>query len=216
MLLDCGCTALVSMRRYGIEPNSIATVIISHLHGDHFGGLPFFLSEARHLSRRRDPLLIAGPAGTAARLEAATEVFYPGSFQAAAQAFPLEILELAPGCTRAAGAALVTPFEALHPSGAPSFILRVEVGGRIITYTGDTAWTEALIEAARGADLLIAEAFTFDRTLNNHLSHAVLAAQRERLGAAQIVLTHLGPQTLARLDEVQFAVASDGAVFSLG
>ncbi len=214
-LLDCGCTALVSMRRFEVDPNHIAAVFLSHLHGDHFGGLPFYIMDARHVSRRREPLLIAGPAGTAARLEAAMETLFPGSSRVE-RAFTVEVLELEPGRAYPVGAASVTPFEALHPSGAPSLVLRVEVEGKVIVYTGDTAWTGTLVEAARGADLLIAEAYTFDQELKNHLSHAVLAAQREHLEATRIVLTHLGPQTLARLEEVQFAVAADGAEFSVG
>ncbi|MFZ5435352.1 MAG: MBL fold metallo-hydrolase [Bacillota bacterium] len=90
------------------------------------------------------------------------------------------------------------------------------VEGKVIAYTGDTAWTDTLIEASWRADLLIADAYTIDRELKNHLSHAVLTARKERLGASKIVLTHLGPETLARLEEVEFPVAADGAEFDVG
>ena len=42
-LIDCGASSLIAMRKYGIDPNRIDTVFISHLHGDHFGGLPFLI-----------------------------------------------------------------------------------------------------------------------------------------------------------------------------
>lgn len=213
-LLDCGCTALVSMRRFGVDPNSITAVILSHLHGDHYGGLPFFILEAQHVSKRRDPLLIAGPAGTAARVEAAMEVLFPGSSRVE-RAFAMEVIELEPGRSSPVGAAEVTPFAVLHPSGAPALALRVAVAGKVIAYSGDTAWTETLPDASRGADLFIAEAYTFERELKNHLSHAILAAQKENLGAKKIVLTHMGQDTLSRLAEVKFPAASDGAEFSV-
>src|SRR5579864_4417433 len=40
VLIDCGASSLIAMRQRGVDPNAIALVVISHLHGDHFGGLP--------------------------------------------------------------------------------------------------------------------------------------------------------------------------------
>ncbi len=214
-LLDCGCTALVSMRGLDVDPNGITAVFLSHLHGDHFGGLPFFILNAQLVSNRRHPLVVAGPAGTAARLEAAMEVLFPGSSRVE-RAFPLEVIELTPGRTTEVGTVAVTPFEVLHPSGAPALALRVMVERKVIVYTGDTAWTDILIEASRGADLLIAEAYTFDRELKNHLSHATISSRKHELGASRIILTHLGPEMLERLDEAEFTVAEDGAEFHVG
>ncbi len=92
-LIDCGATAMVAMRRFGVDPATIDRVFLSHLHGDHFGGLPFLLLEAQHVSRRRRPLTIVGPAGTRERLLAAQEALFPGSSRTAWR-FPLEFVEL--------------------------------------------------------------------------------------------------------------------------
>jgi ribonuclease BN (tRNA processing enzyme) len=64
ILLDCGASSLVALHAAGVDLAAIDGVIISHLHGDHFGGLPFFLLDAQFLTRRDRPLLIAGPPGT--------------------------------------------------------------------------------------------------------------------------------------------------------
>ena len=40
VLIDCGASAPVALRARSIDPNSIDAVILSHLHGDHFGGIP--------------------------------------------------------------------------------------------------------------------------------------------------------------------------------
>src|SRR5262245_35726680 len=66
-LIDCGASSLVAMKRCGTRPVDIQHILISHLHGDHFGGLPFFLLDAQ-FSKRETPLLIAGPPGTQARV----------------------------------------------------------------------------------------------------------------------------------------------------
>ncbi len=46
MLIDCGATSLTALKAAAIEPNEIGSVALTHLHGDHFGGLPFSSSTA--------------------------------------------------------------------------------------------------------------------------------------------------------------------------
>ena len=82
----------------------------------------------------------------------------------------------------------------------------------MLTYTGDTEWTEALVEAGRGADLLIAEALVFERRLKFHLDYASLKANLARIGARRVILTHLGPDMLAHQGEVAEEIAEDGLV----
>ncbi len=151
-LIDCGASSLIAMRHFGVAPDSIDMVLLTHLHGDHFGGLPFFILEAQLVSRRSRPLRVAGPPGTRVRLHAAMEVLFPGS-AAAARKFETEVTELEPERPRELGPVTVTPYPARHFAGDPAYHLRVEVAGRTVTYSGDTGWSEALIPAARYADL---------------------------------------------------------------
>jgi ribonuclease BN (tRNA processing enzyme) len=78
-LVDCGASSMIAMRKFGVDPNTIRAVLISHLHGDHFGGLPFLILDAQLVSRRTVPLTIAGPPGLRDRLMDAMENFFPGS-----------------------------------------------------------------------------------------------------------------------------------------
>lgn len=66
VLVDCGTTSLSALKRLGLDPGEIAAVFVSHLHGDHSGGLPFLILDGQ-FSRRTKPLTIAGPPGTARR-----------------------------------------------------------------------------------------------------------------------------------------------------
>jgi len=105
---------------------------------------------------------------------------------------------------------LVASYEVVHPSGAPALALRVTADDKVVTYSGDTEWTDALLEAAGGADLFICEAYTFDKPLKYHLDYRTLMAHREALGAKRVVLTHLGPEMLARAADANLECASDG------
>ena len=70
LLLDCGASSLPALKAQGVDPNAIDGVMLSHLHGDHFGGVVFLVMDGHFLSRRTRPLLIAGPPGTRERLDA--------------------------------------------------------------------------------------------------------------------------------------------------
>jgi ribonuclease BN (tRNA processing enzyme) len=212
-LLDCGASALVGAKRAGVDPGRIGWVVLSHLHGDHFGGVPFLVLDGQ-FSRRERPLVVAGPRGTPARVTQAMEVLFPGS-STAPRWFATELVELVPRVPTAVGPLAVTAFPVEHTSGAPSLALRVEWHGRVVAYSGDTEWCETLVEAGRGADLLVCEAYTFERRIRYHLDHATLATHLGRIGARRVVLTHLGPEMLARRAEAAAPCADDGLVVDL-
>ena len=95
VLLDCGASSLIAMKRFGVEPDTIDAVLITHLHGDHFGGLPFMVLDAQ-FSRRERPLTVAGPPGLEVRVRAAMEALFAGS-SATRQRFDLRFVELVAG-----------------------------------------------------------------------------------------------------------------------
>ena len=214
-LIDCGATAMISLRRFAVDPNAIGAILISHLHGDHFGGLPFLLLDARFVSRREAPLVIAGPPGLARRLEAAMEALFPGSW-AQARSFPLDLIELEPlQPTRLDEGLTVTGHEVVHPSGAPALGLRVACDGKVIAFTGDTEWTENLIALGRDADLLIGECYSFEQSVPAHLNYALWRRMAPEIGARRLVLTHMSSGMLERLGEVEVETAHDGLAITL-
>jgi ribonuclease BN (tRNA processing enzyme) len=213
-LIDCGASSLVAMRGLGIAPNDIGLILLSHLHGDHFGGLPFFILDAQFVSRRTEPLVIAGPPTTGERLRRAMEVMFPGSADAE-RAFALEVVELEAERPRRLQGVSVTPFAVRHPSGAPAFALRVEAAGKVLAYSGDTEWTDSLIPAARGSDLFIAEAYFYEKRVPAHLDFLTLSDHLDQLETNRLVITHMSEDMLARADGVDCEAAADGKVIEL-
>jgi ribonuclease BN (tRNA processing enzyme) len=216
-LIDCGATSLVALRRFGVDPDALAGVVVSHLHGDHFGGLPFLILDAQYVSRRARPLVLAGPAGLEARLQALTEAMFPGAW-GKERGFPLVFVELSPR-TPARIEALgieVTGYEVSHPSGAPSLALRIAREERVLAFTGDTEWVDALLEAGAGADLVIAECSRFDPPAPYHLDYRTLRRRWPEFGAKRLVLTHMSEAMLARLAEIDVEAAHDGLEITLG
>ena len=211
-LIDCGATAMVAIRKYDVDPNSIGTIILSHLHADHFGGLPSFILDAQLVSRRARPLHIIGPQGLRARLDALMEAHFPGS-SGVQRKFAIEVQELLPEVRTNVGSPDLnaTGYIVSHPSGTPSLALRVECDGKILAYTGDTEWVDALIKTGHQADILIAECYTYERKVRFHLDYATLREKLPLIGARRVILTHMSPEMLSRCGELrEHEAASDG------
>jgi ribonuclease BN (tRNA processing enzyme) len=212
IVVDCGASAPVALKAHKIDFNHVDGVVLSHLHGDHFGGLPFLLIDAQLLGRRERPLLIAGPPGTRARIDAALEVFFPKS-SGMKWRFPWQVQEIELNCeTQVLGHSVLTT-EVIHQSGAPSTALRLSDGDKTFAYSGDTEWTDALLPIAAEADLFICECYAYEGRISGHMTWDILKARLPDLRARKVMATHMSPAILARLDEVRAAgvlAAEDG------
>jgi ribonuclease BN (tRNA processing enzyme) len=217
LLVDCGASSLVALKTRGLDHGRVDGIILSHLHGDHFGGLPFLLLDAQFLSRRERPLLIAGPPGTRARLDALLEVFFPAS-TANKWRFPWSVMEIEPGRPAEVLGHAVTTIEVVHNSGAPSTAVRLSDGNALFAYSGDTEWTEALVTVAAGAGLFVIECYGYAGRIAGHVSWEILNPRLPDLRAKRIMITHMNPTVLAHVDEIRAAgveIAEDGKVVEL-
>lgn len=194
-LIDCGASSLIAMRKFGVDPNSIDAVVISHLHGDHFAGLVFMLIDAQLGSKRDRPLVIVGPETLAKRLSDTMECLFPGSTGMTPR-FDLRIDAFEDETEWAWGPVTVKPFRVKHFCGAPPYALRVACGGKTVTYTGDTEWVDALVPAARDADLCIAEAFYRAKQMKFHLNFETLVSHLDAIRPKHLVLTHMSRDML--------------------
>ena len=212
--IDFGTSSLIALAQQGIAPNSIDAILLTHLHGDHCGGVPFLLIDAMLAAKRQRPLTIAGPRDLQRRLAEIREALFPGS-HVMTPSFPLQWIELPEGRPHPVLDLNVTARPARHTRETNPTSLRVEVGDKVIAYSGDTEWTDDLAAVARGADLFIAECYFYDKPIKWHLTYPTLAAHRAELGATRVILTHMSREMLAHVDTVPEECASDGLVVTL-
>jgi len=187
LLLDLGNGALGALHRYA-DPLAVDAVVLSHLHADHCLDLcGYYVLRKYHPDGAQPRIPVWGPTGTAARLARAYD------------------LSPTPGMTREFdfrafdGAFRVGPFEieptpVAHPVDA--YALRVTVGERTLTYSGDSAVCAELDRAADRADLFLVEASFVDGADNPpdvHLTGREAGETAARAGAARVVLTHVPP-----------------------
>ena len=216
-LIDCGASTHVALNARGIDPNTIDAIILSHLHGDHFAGIPFLLLYGQFLNPRDLPLLIFGPPGSRERINALAETCFPRAMKNTWR-FPWSVTEIPVGMPADVLGLDVVSAEVVHFSGAPSTALRISDGAKTFSYSGDTQWTEALLPIARGADLFIVECYDYDRELTGHMNWTTISGRLKDFGARRVMLTHMNPTMLAKVDEAKAAgvlVAEDGLSLDL-
>jgi ribonuclease BN (tRNA processing enzyme) len=216
-LIDFGAGSIVSWKKLGLQFDAVDIVVISHLHGDHFGGLPFLLLDCQFVRRRTRPLTFIGPPTFKARLDAALELFFPGA-SGTTWSFPWTVKEIVPGGDiQLAGFSLET-HRVFHPAGGMSTGVRINDGRSTVAYSGDTAFTTALFELSAGADLFLCECSSGDAPTPYHIDWPTLKANLQGFSAKRMVLTHMGESAFALRAEMEHAgliIANDGQVFEL-
>ena len=214
-LIDCGATSLVSMNRLAINRNDIDTILITHFHADHIGGLPFFILEANYVTKRTQPLTVAGPPGLKARVPEVMECGFPGT-KDLSLSFALNFKELQIGKPSEVGHVRVTPYHVVHDDRAgPCLGFRFEVEGKVIAFSGDTEWTDRVIDIGHEADLFICEAYTRDKPIATHMALSSLEQHLPQIKPKRLILTHMSNDMLTRRGEVSYETAEDGMIVKL-
>ena len=214
-LIDCGSSSVVGMNKLAIDRNAVSTIFITHFHADHVGGLPFFILEANYVLKRKSALTIAGPPGLKARYAEIMDSAYPGTAKLQLS-FPLALHEVEIGKRNEIGGVRVTPFRVVHDERAgPCLGYRCELEGKTVAYSGDTQWTDSVIDIGRKADLFICEAYTRDKPITSHMALSSLEKHLDEIKPKRLILTHMSNDMLARRAEVPFESAEDGMMVEL-
>ena len=210
ILLDCGASVMIALKKQHLSGADVDIILITHLHGDHFGGLPFFICEIIAMGNRKKPLTIIGPAATEERARQALEIFFPGvSVQ---EDTPVTFLTYVPKQMLEFQSLQITAYEAIHSPATNPHSLRLEIENTVIAYSGDTEWSDTLIDMSMNADLFICEASTWNTPVKHHLSVQTVMAQLHRIHAKRTVLTHLGDEALRHVNDIPLTIATDGMI----
>ena len=124
LTIDFGASSLIGLRREAIDPNSIDVIVLTHLHGDHCGGIPFLLLDAMLSAKRARPLTIVGPENTRAHLQRVQEAMFPGS-QVMAPKFELHYKEVSPKTQLALADVKIDTVEARHTRETNPLAVRI-------------------------------------------------------------------------------------------
>lgn len=214
ILLDCGASLLPAAETAGLDVSGIEAISFTHAHGDHISGWPFLRLYYQFIKPRTAPLALTGPPGVDRVLEQITPLFYP-ELDSRPPDFEMTFHTVSDGSVVTVGDAEITAVAVTHQQDHPAVGYRVSWGGRTVAFSGDASWCDGLKRLAAGADLFICECCNMENPIPVHLSYSQLEANAKSLTCGQLILTHCGPDVLARQDELAWPVAYDGLVIEL-
>ena len=213
-LIDCGATSLMALKINGISTAEIDSIIISHFHGDHFGGLPFLMIDAFFEEHRTKTLQIVGPPGVEARVIASLQNLYPG-INAAKFSYQLQFTEFSLSEQIRVGNLHVQAFEVVHAPESLPHAVKIKIEDKTIAFSGDTGWVDNLPQIASGADLFICESNFYDTEIDMHLNYLRIQEAKPDLDCGKLILNHLGTEMLTNLEKVSLDCAHDGMKIQL-
>ncbi len=211
-LIDCGATVLSGLKQHGLKVQDIDVILITHFHGDHYGGLPFFLLDYARLAPDRR-LTIVSPPGAKQRVQQLLDLLYPGSLSL--NQLNLEWIGYEPHQLVQTPYLSVQTYPVVHVAAAIPSAFRISLQGKIISYSGDTEWTPSLVELAKDADLFICQCNFYDSKKKGHLDYQTLQSHLPELSCKRLWLTHFDEEMLANLDRVELSCAAEGKQISL-
>ncbi len=208
ILLDAGPSVVSQLYRAGIHMLDIETVVLTHSHGDHTLGFPYYVFNcfAERLGKRSGPSdipVIALRHVFQGVMEMLAFCYPPGHFPG----FNFENWEASPDS--------VSEFEIQRgrvktvpvTHTVPNIGVRVEAGGLSVTFSSDTVYDERLISLAKGSHMLVHEAFALGdmaelaaQTKHSTAEEAGRAARDA--GVRKLVVSHPLPQYRKMRDRV--------------
>lgn len=186
LLLDCGYNVPGQVWKYNPDQSFLDATYISHTHADHYFGIPPLLTRMLEEERRK-PLTIIAPRGSKQTVEEIIEYGYRGV--TGLYQFRIDFLEAAEGQTIKLNELELSFALTEHPER--NHAIKVRTGKRSVCYSGDGMFRRETERLYRNADLLIHEAYTFDKKIPNHACAVDVIEMAKRNNIRCLALTHL-------------------------
>jgi ribonuclease Z len=246
VLVDCGWGSARRLIPSGVQPARVDTAIFTHMHTDHMTDVPDFLF-LRWVTGATRPLRVYGPDGTkemidgflmALRRDIGFRIAHHGE-KLHPDGIKVHVTEIT-GSQKASeflkiGDLLLEVFEVDHFPVVPAFGYRATYQGRTVVFSGDTSKCDSLVEASRGADMLVCEALNtamLDRAIDAikpnaplqagnledvpsyHITTTEVAETARDAGVGEVVLTHVIPSIVSQDAMETLFVQGMSAIYS--
>ena len=204
LLIDCGRGTTQRLMQSGLRLGQVDALFLTHLHSDHIVGIPDLWLTGwleTNYAQRKGPFVVYGPVGTQGMMDGLVKA-YDWDIQARIADQDLKpaniravVSEFKPGVIYDQGGVKVTAIEVDHGELLkPAFGFRVDYDGRSVTISGDTRFSENLIDKGMGTDLLIQQVAAVQEALLASPVFKVILSHHTRPEEAGTVFNRVKPK----------------------
>lgn len=221
ILFDCGPSVPEAIVQNGFSLRGLDRVFITHFHPDHTLGLGHLFAAVKSSPDfpENKRIILYGPKEIGDFVRRWYDL-YP-STRKSSRFF--EVTEVEVGDRIKSAGILITVGKAEH-GGGNALMYKVECLDSKFIYTGDTAYTESVVEFARGADILAAEcSFPDNLPAAGHMTPSEVGSLAYACGAKKLLLLHMYPpqkkkemeESIRRRFSGDIVIGADGMRFEL-
>jgi ribonuclease Z len=169
-LFDAGRGALQNIYLSRIHPNEVTKVFLTHLHNDHFEGLPSLWITPWFMFGRKQKMEVWGPPGTAEMVQGMRLMLNHDVERRSNPVFRREDLdikttEIAEGVVYEESGIKITAFPVEHVDGNPAFGYRFDAGNRSVLISGDTTYSDNVVKYGTHVDLMVHNVAAFSERM---------------------------------------------------
>lgn len=207
ILIDFGATSMPVLKSTGYDLSKINTIILSHFHGDHFGGIPAFILNAAYAGEYTSPLTIYSPPQGREKLSSLMESMYPGTTSLLDE-LPVQFRYYS-GKEEVYESFSVLGLPVEHTPASIPHGIRIKFPEFTFGFSGDTRWCPNLIELAQDTDLFITECNFLDKPNPIHLDYGTLLQHIPQISSKKIMLSHMSEEVI-NSTKIEVEKLSDG------
>jgi len=197
ILVDCGASTLIRLKQLQIPVDQTDTIIITHFHGDHYGGLPFLMLSNWIEYQRTTPLTIIGPKGIEEKARNLQEALYPGTTNVI-DSMDINYKEYEESRWVQHEEIGIYAQKVSHAPPSNPHGVKVKIGEKVFAFSGDTEWNDSLIDLAEASDAFVVECNNYLEDSPGHLSYKTIMEKMNQFNTKKIYLTHMGSEVIGQ------------------
>lgn len=197
-LVDCGAGSFSALMREQETLPGLDGMLLTHFHGDHMGGISYILMYYLFVRRLEKPFEIWTPKGGKGVIKNLSESLYPGLGLNLVSQENLSFHEFEDLPNFEAFGVQIKPEKVIHAPNSRPHGFRIDLGAHTLAFSGDTEWTDNLIELSAESDLFVCECNNDKTQKPGHIHHDLLVEKATFLSSKKVILNHLGPDMLLK------------------